>query len=133
MPTSCNELAAPPHENCVTCPLYESGEYVSPTGSSASRYLIVGEAPGADEGLRGENFIGSSGKVLRSILRSVGINPNNEVQYTNTVRCRPPGNRTPKPEELAACAPLLNTVLSASSALAILATGRVALERFVTY
>jgi len=120
----------PPHDNCAECPLFLSGEYVAPTGDRNSRYLVIGEAPGAEEAASGKNFVGASGRVLRTAMRSVDID-DIDVQFTNTVRCRPPRNRPPEPLEIEACAPLLNDVLRQSQALAVLAAGRVALNRMV--
>ena len=75
-------------------------------GSSEARLMLIGEAPGRDEDLQGKPFVGRAGKLLDLMLTAIGLSES-EVYITNTVYWRPPGNRTPTPEEVEACAPFL--------------------------
>ncbi len=75
-------------------------------GSADARLMLIGEAPGRDEDLQGKPFVGRAGKLLDRMLASIGL-PEEHVYITNTVYWRPPGNRTPTPEEIEACAPFL--------------------------
>ncbi len=75
-------------------------------GSESARIMLIGEAPGRDEDLQGQPFVGRAGQLLDRMLASIGLSEEN-VYITNTVYWRPPGNRTPSPEEVAACAPFL--------------------------
>ena len=68
--------------------------------------MLIGEAPGRDEDLQGKPFVGRAGQLLDRMLASIGLSES-EVYITNTVYWRPPGNRTPSPEEIEACAPFL--------------------------
>lgn len=76
-------------------------------GKGKLRVMLVGEAPGKDEDRRGEPFVGESGKELEAALHDIGIDMNAECWKTNAVACRPPDNRTPTPQEIGACRPLL--------------------------
>jgi uracil-DNA glycosylase len=75
-------------------------------GSDQARIMLIGEAPGRDEDLQGKPFVGRAGRLLDRMLSSIGLTES-EVYITNTVYWRPPGNRTPTPEEVEACAPFL--------------------------
>jgi uracil-DNA glycosylase family 4 len=75
-------------------------------GSDAARIMLIGEAPGRDEDLQGKPFVGRAGKMLDLMLAAIGL-AEAQVYITNTVYWRPPGNRTPTPEEVEACAPFL--------------------------
>lgn len=75
-------------------------------GSEAARLMLIGEAPGRDEDLQGKPFVGRAGQLLDRMLAAIGLNEE-QVYITNTVYWRPPGNRTPTPQEVAACAPFL--------------------------
>ena len=75
-------------------------------GSDQARIMFIGEAPGRDEDLQGKPFVGRAGKLLDRMLASIGLSEN-EVYITNTVYWRPPGNRTPTPQEIESCAPFL--------------------------
>ena len=75
-------------------------------GSEQARIMLIGEAPGRDEDVKGKPFVGRAGQLLDRMLASIGLRED-EVYITNTVYWRPPGNRTPTPEEIEACAPFL--------------------------
>jgi uracil-DNA glycosylase family 4 len=75
-------------------------------GNTAARLMLIGEAPGRDEDLQGKPFVGRAGQLLDRMLAAIGLSEDH-VYITNTVYWRPPGNRTPTPEEIEACAPFL--------------------------
>jgi len=75
-------------------------------GSAEARIMLIGEAPGRDEDLQGKPFVGRAGQLLDRMLAAIGLSEEH-VYITNTVYWRPPGNRTPTPEEIEACAPFL--------------------------
>ena len=88
---------------------------------------MIGEGPGADEDAQGLPFVGRAGQLLTKMLEAPGVNfKRDEVYVSNTVKCRPPGNRNPEAEELAACAPVLAAQLAALQPKVILALGSVA-------
>jgi DNA polymerase len=96
---------------CGACPLAKKRKNAVPgEGSARTGIVFVGEAPGAKEDAQGRPFVGSAGKLLAGLLRKNGI-LREEVFITNTVKCRPPGNRPPKPQEMNACRPYLERQL----------------------
>jgi uracil-DNA glycosylase len=93
---------------CEACDLKnERTQVVVGHGNVPSKIMIIGEGPGAQEDEEGKPFIGRAGKLLTEILQSVGIDREKHVYITNTVKCRPPKNRTPLPTEIEACKPYL--------------------------
>ena len=93
---------------CDLCPLSAARtRIVVDRGRSAARLLLVGEGPGADEDRTGQAFVGRGGKLLDAMLLEAGIDPAHEVLIANIVKCRPPKNRPPTPEESARCLPFL--------------------------
>ena len=88
---------------------------------------MIGEGPGADEDAQGVPFVGRAGQLLTKMLDSVHI-ARDEVYITNTVKCRPPSNRNPEPDELAACAPMLGAQFAALQPKVVLALGSVATQ-----
>jgi len=76
-------------------------------GNTRAEWLIVGEAPGAEEDRQGEPFVGRAGQLLNAMLLAIGL-PRETVFIANVLKCRPPGNRDPKPEEIEACAEFLH-------------------------
>jgi len=92
---------------CRLCPLAEGASNKVPgQGSASARLMLIGEGPGAEEDRQGLAFVGAAGQLLTRMLASIGLT-REEVFIANTVKCRPPGNRVPKPEEIAACLPYL--------------------------
>lgn len=88
---------------CTNCPLSPTRTNIVPgEGSLSSKVMFIGEAPGEQEDLQGRPFIGRSGQLLRRTMERVGIDPL-KVYITNTVKCRPPDNRTPTSDEVRAC------------------------------
>jgi len=93
---------------CTRCGLATSRtQVVFGTGDPAARLMVIGEAPGADEDREGEPFVGRAGKLLTDILAAIGL-ARDAVYIANVLKCRPPGNRNPEVEEIAACRPLLD-------------------------
>ena len=91
-------------EACHACPLAEGRTHtVFGVGDPNARVLIVGEAPGKNEDLQGEPFVGAAGKYLNELLAVAGIR-REDVYIANVLKCRPPGNRNPRPEEIEQCA-----------------------------
>jgi DNA polymerase len=118
---------------CTRCPLGRSRRnLVFGAGDSRASVVLVGEAPGAREDELGLPFVGSAGKLLERMLASVGLT-REDVYVTNVLKCRPPGNRDPRPEEIATCLPFLLAQLDAIRPRVIGALGtfatRVLLER----
>ncbi len=92
---------------CRLCPLWETRtNLVFGAGHPNARVMLVGEGPGRNEDLQGEPFVGAAGKNLDSLLSLANLN-RSSVYIANVVKCRPPNNRDPKPEEIQACAPFL--------------------------
>jgi DNA polymerase len=96
-------------------------------GNPRADLVVIGEGPGADEDQQGKPFVGRAGQLLTKMLESVQIS-RDEVYITNAVKCRPPGNRNPEADELAACAPFLAAQLAALQPKVILALGSVATQ-----
>ena len=96
-----------PPADCNACGLCSGrSNIVLPTGSLSSGIVFVGEAPGENEDLQGVPFVGRAGKILDDAMSAAGIT-RKDVMITNTVKCRPPNNRDPTPEEMEACRPFL--------------------------
>ena len=94
-------------QGCRMCPLAEGRtQTVFGVGNPEARVLIVGEAPGKNEDLQGEPFVGAAGKYLNELLAIAGLR-REDVFIANVLKCRPPGNRNPRPEEIELCTPYL--------------------------
>jgi uracil-DNA glycosylase len=117
--------------SCVRCPLHAGRtRTVFGVGNRSADWLIVGEAPGAEEDRRGEPFVGRAGKLLDAMLAALG-HDRGQVYIANVVKCRPPENRDPRPEEAACCAPYLDRQIALLRPRIILAVGRVAAQRLL--
>ena len=93
--------------DCQRCPLHQGrNNLVFGEGNPNADLVFVGEAPGADEDLQGKPFVGRAGQLLTKIIKAMGLT-REEVYICNILKCRPPGNRNPKPEEILACEPFL--------------------------
>lgn len=100
-----------PEPDCNLCELCKSRtNIVLPSGDLNSKIVFVGEAPGENEDQSGSPFVGRSGKLLDKIMEEQGLE-RSKIMITNTVKCRPPKNRDPTKEEMAACRPFLNSEL----------------------
>ena len=94
-------------ESCHACPLADSRtQTVFGDGNPNARVLIVGEAPGKNEDLQGVPFVGKAGQSLNELLKIAGLT-REDVFIANVLKCRPPGNRDPRPEEIQVCTPFL--------------------------
>jgi DNA polymerase len=97
-------------------------------GADKPAVLVIGEAPGADEDASGRPFVGKAGQLLDRMLAAIGLNRKINCFIANTVKCRPPGNRDPQPEETAACAPFLARQICLLQPRFILCVGRIAAQ-----
>ncbi len=119
---------------CRACGLCEGRRQAVPgVGNPRARWLIVGEGPGEQEDLRGEPFVGPSGRLLDEMLAALGLtraagDAQQQVYIANSVKCRPPGNRNPTTEELRACAPFLERQIALIQPQIIVALGRFAVQ-----
>lgn len=114
---------------CRDCPLHATRtQGVFGVGDTAADWLIVGEAPGADEDRLGEPFVGQAGKLLDAMLGAIDLKRGEDVYIANVLKSRPPGNRDPKPEEVAACLPYLERQIDLIRPKLILALGRFAAQ-----
>lgn len=117
---------------CRACKLGSSRhQAVFGSGSTQARWMIIGEAPGAEEDRQGQPFVGAAGKLLDAMLQAIGLDrsandPERAVYIANVLKCRPPGNRNPEPEEVAKCAPWLERQVALLQPQLILALGRFA-------
>ena len=114
---------------CVLCK--QRKQTVFGVGHESAPWLFVGEGPGAEEDEQGEPFVGQSGRLLDSMLAATGLKRGREVYIANVVKCRPPGNRTPQPEESAACAPYLDRQIELIAPKIIVALGKTAATRLL--
>ena len=113
---------------CTLCGLRAGcTQTVFGVGDERARWFVVGEAPGADEDRQGEPFVGRAGQLLNSMLQAMGLK-REQVYIANILKCRPPGNRDPKPEEAELCRPYLERQLALVSPKIILAVGRIAAQ-----
>jgi len=118
--------------SCTRCRLHEQRtQAVFGVGDEQADWLFVGEGPGAEEDLRGEPFVGQAGRLLDNMLASIGLRRGERVYIANVVKCRPPGNRNPEPDEVAACAPYLDRQIALISPKLIVALGKVAATRLL--
>lgn len=116
---------------CTRCPLGARRTHAVPgEGNPISDVLLVGEGPGAREDATGRPFVGPAGQLLDDLLRSIGW-AREDVYITNVVKCRPPGNRDPEPEEKAACAPYLDRQEGALRPAVVVTLGRHSLGRYL--
>ena len=114
--------------DCRRCGLHEGRtQAVFGAGPHPAEWMVVGEAPGAEEDLQGEPFVGPAGQLLTAMLSAIGLE-RDSVFIANVLKCRPPGNRDPKPEEVAECLPHLEQQVSMVRPRLILAFGRVAAQ-----
>jgi len=116
---------------CTTCELHQGRtQTVFGTGNRGADWLIIGEAPGAEEDKRGEPFVGRAGQLLTSMLGALGL-PRPQVYIANILKCRPPSNRDPKPEEVACCEQYLFNQIALLNPRIILAVGRIAAQNLL--
>jgi uracil-DNA glycosylase family 4 len=114
---------------CTRCRLAETRTHVVfSDGTVDARLVVVGEAPGANEDATGLPFVGAAGKFLDLLLRTVDLSRDDSVYICNVLKCRPPGNRNPLPDEIQSCAPFLQKQLELIAPEALLAVGSFAAQ-----
>jgi DNA polymerase len=114
---------------CEACGLCKTRtSTVFGVGDERAEWMIVGEAPGAEEDARGEPFVGQAGRLLDSMLAAVALRRGENVYIANVLKCRPPGNRNPEPFEVAQCSPHLVRQIELIQPRLILALGRAAAQ-----
>jgi DNA polymerase len=114
--------------DCTRCKLHGGRtRLVFGVGNPSAELMFVGEGPGADEDLQGEPFVGRAGQLLTKMIEAMGF-ARSEVYIANVVKCRPPGNRDPEPDEIAACEPFLKAQIAAIRPRVVVALGRFAVQ-----
>jgi DNA polymerase len=114
---------------CTACELYKTRtQGVFGVGDENADWLFIGEAPGADEDAQGEPFVGQAGKLLDNMLKSIALKRGDNVYIANVVKSRPPGNRNPLPDEIAACMPYLRRQIELIQPKLIVTLGKIASE-----
>jgi uracil-DNA glycosylase family 4 len=118
---------------CEKCQLHFSRKNAVPgEGPANAEIMFIGEGPGFHENEQGRPFVGQAGKFLDELLQAAGYDREN-VFITNVVKCRPPGNRDPLPEELSACATYLDKQIEVINPCVIVTLGRVSMGKFLPY
>jgi DNA polymerase len=116
---------------CQNCELEKTRTQVVPgSGNVNSDIMFIGEGPGKNEDLQGEPFVGAAGKFLNELLGEIGLK-REDIYIANVVKCRPPNNRDPKPEEVQACWPWLEKQIEIIKPKLIITLGRHSLNRFI--
>ena len=117
--------------SCTKCGLHTTRtQGVFGVGNRRAEWLVIGEAPGAEEDRRGEPFVGRAGQLLNAMLQAIGL-PREQVFIANVLKSRPPGNRDPKPDEVAACLPYLLRQIALLQPRLMLAVGRIAAQNLL--
>ena len=115
---------------CTACGLSEKRTKAVPgEGAIKSGIMLIGEGPGFNEDQQGRPFVGPAGKLLEEMLAAVGLH-REQVFITNVVKCRPPGNRDPQPDEIAACNGFLDRQIATINPRIVVTLGRFSLARF---
>ena len=117
--------------HCEACELHRTRTHtVFGVGDRSADLMLIGEAPGAEEDRKGEPFVGRAGQLLDAMLRAMGLG-REQVFIANILKCRPPGNRDPRPEEVVRCEPYLRRQVALVGPRVILALGRVAAQNLL--
>jgi DNA polymerase len=115
---------------CTACELHKGRTRAVPgEGPVSADIMFIGEAPGRNEDLQGRPFVGQAGRLLEELLGEIGLT-RDDVWVSNIVKCRPPENRDPRPEEIAACAGYLERQIALLDPKAIATLGRYSMEKF---
>ena len=113
-------------KHCIACDLHSTRKNtVFGVGNEQADWMIIGEAPGAEEDRQGEPFVGRAGQLLNNMLLAIGLK-REQVYIANILKCRPPNNRDPRPEEVVKCEPYLKRQVELINPKIILAVGRIA-------
>lgn len=119
--------------SCTRCSLHKTRtQGVAGVGPHRTDWMVIGEAPGAEEDRKGEPFVGRAGQLLDAMLRAIGLDRGTNVYIANVLKSRPPGNRDPKPEEVAACLPYLMRQIALLQPRLMLAVGRIAAQNLLS-
>jgi DNA polymerase len=114
---------------CQACTLARTRtQTVLGVGDERAEWMLVGEAPGAEEDARGEPFVGQAGRLLDNMLAAIGLTRGSNVYIANVLKCRPPGNRNPEASEVARCSPYLVRQIELIKPRLIMAMGRFAAQ-----
>ncbi len=114
---------------CTACSLHKTRtQTVFGVGDEGADWMLIGEAPGAEEDRLGEPFVGQAGKLLDNMLAAIGLKRGENVYIANVLKCRPPGNRNPEPEEVARCSPFLQRQIELVKPKLVVAMGRFAAQ-----
>ena len=118
--------------DCARCKLHKQGrkQIVFGVGNPRADLMFVGEGPGADEDAQGEPFVGRAGQLLNNMIKAMGLR-REEVYIANVVKCRPPGNRTPEPDECETCSPFLMRQIATIKPKVIVALGATAAKNLL--
>jgi uracil-DNA glycosylase len=113
--------------DCTRCRLHKQGrkQIVFGVGNPRAELMFIGEAPGADEDIQGEPFVGRAGQLLNNMIKAMGLQ-REDVYIANIIKCRPPGNRTPERDECETCSPFLMRQIATISPKVLVALGAVA-------
>jgi len=116
---------------CTRCELHGTRtQTVFGVGNPRARWMFIGEAPGADEDRQGEPFVGRAGQLLTSMIRALGLQ-REDVFIANVLKCRPPGNRDPRPAEAASCRTYLERQVALVNPTLVVAVGRIAAQNLL--
>jgi uracil-DNA glycosylase family 4 len=117
---------------CTRCSLHAGRtQGVFGVGNPRAEWMVIGEAPGAEEDRRGEPFVGRAGQLLDAMLRALGLSRTQNVYIANVLKSRPPNNRDPRPEEVGACLPYLRRQIELVRPRLLLAVGRIAAQNLL--
>lgn len=117
---------------CTRCGLHAGRtQGVFGVGNPRAEWMVIGEAPGAEEDRRGEPFVGRAGQLLDAMLRAIGLSRAQNVYIANVLKSRPPNNRDPRPEEVGACLPYLRRQIELVRPRLLLAVGRIAAQNLL--
>jgi DNA polymerase len=113
--------------DCTRCPLHKQGrkQIVFGVGNPRAELMFIGEAPGAEEDLQGEPFVGRSGQLLTNMIKAMGLQ-REDIYIANIIKCRPPGNRAPERDECETCSPFLMRQIDTIKPKVLVALGAVA-------
>ena len=115
--------------NCSKCALCDSRtNIVADRGNPSAKVMMIGEAPGQNEDLQAKAFVGRAGQLLDQLMKEIGFDTNQDSLIVNVVKCRPPENRAPKPEEVKACFPFLTKQIELVKPRYILLLGATAMK-----
>jgi uracil-DNA glycosylase len=118
--------------DCTRCKLHKQGrkQIVFGVGNPRANLMFVGEGPGADEDAQGEPFVGRAGQLLNNMIKAMGLQ-REDVYIANIVKCRPPGNRTPEPDECDTCSPFLMRQIATIKPKVVVALGATAAKNLL--